>query len=87
MIELFKPKTTAGNPNDPYMINKKGFKVQVQESRVRELLAQGFTLVDASWQPTIVEETRPIDRDFPEPLEKLKEETSKKLDQLEVTEI
>lgn len=85
---LFQSKPREGNPNDPYMVNPKGVKVQVPEINVKYLLKKGFILVDKGWTPTIAKKTQEdIDRDFPLPVEQLKEEVSSKLDLLPVTEI
>lgn len=85
---LYQPKDTKGNANDPFMINPKGFKVQVPETSVRDLLSKGFVLVDKTWKPSNIEAPKPnIERDYPQPLNDLKKEVSKELDLLEATEI
>lgn len=81
---LFEPQK-QGNANDPFMINPKGAKIQVPESRVRDLLKQGYMLVDKTWKPTPTDDL--VTRKEPLPLEKLHEEVSKEQDLLSVTEI
>lgn len=85
-MRLFQPRQGDGNPNDPYMINPKGFKVQVPEARVRDLLGQGFVLVDRKWQPTrkVQEPEDDLFREEPLPIQELHK---KSVEILEVTEL
>jgi len=85
-FKLFEPRNNEGNSNDPYMINKKGIKVQVPEGRVMDLLKEGFVLVDRKWHPARRElpEEEVFTRIEPLPISELREVME---DTLGVTEI
>lgn len=78
------------NPNDPFLINPKGIRVQVPFSRVGDLLSKGFKLEDDNWEPP-----KKIERliSHPNPfsgiktIKQLREEIAEEIDVLEVTEL
>lgn len=82
-MPLFEYKRRE-NPNDPYMINPLGVRVQVQEERVLELLKKGYILEDKMWAPTPSKE--PAATELPS-IEHIRDQLNLKVDMLEVTEI
>lgn len=65
--------TQPASPNDPEMINPKGVRIRVPESRVKELLSKGFILIDPNWKQT-PQAPEVIKRDEPLPISQLREQ-------------
>lgn len=87
-MQLFEYED-KGSGEDPFMINKKGARVQVPASAVAGLLLKGFTLADKTWRPapTPKKEEEVVLRDSPISRKQLLEEAHKKLDSLDVWEV
>lgn len=87
-MQLFTSGPQLSSANDPWMVSPKGIKVQVLESRVPELLAKGFILIDKDWKPALTKTVQElVERTVPLTRQELNERVSSVEDLLDCEEI